>query len=90
DDATVLRFAARDPDLAAAIEAAPAEYARIRAEFADLLDLDEDAQMRAVQADFVNFYADDNVNPYVALVARGPWIVTLKGAVIHDSGGYGM
>lgn len=90
DDATVLRFAARDPDLTAAIEAAPAEYARIRAEFADLLDLDEDAQMRAVQADFVNFYADDNVNPYVALVARGPWIVTLKGAVIHDSGGYGM
>jgi acetylornithine/succinyldiaminopimelate/putrescine aminotransferase len=30
------------------------------------------------------------VNPYVALAARGPWIVTLKGAVIHDSGGYGM
>src|SRR5690606_8508677 len=30
------------------------------------------------------------VNPYVALTARGPWIVTLKGAVVHDSGGYGM
>jgi acetylornithine/succinyldiaminopimelate/putrescine aminotransferase len=30
------------------------------------------------------------VNPYVALAARGPWVVTLKGAVLHDSGGYGM
>ena len=30
------------------------------------------------------------MNPYVALAARGPWIVTLKGAVVHDSGGYGM
>ena len=30
------------------------------------------------------------VNPYVALAARGPWVVTLKGAVVHDTGGYGM
>ncbi|MEO8162015.1 MAG: aminotransferase class III-fold pyridoxal phosphate-dependent enzyme, partial [Arenimonas sp.] len=36
------------------------------------------------------FYPDDAVNPYVALSARGPWVVTLKGAVLHDSGGYGM
>jgi acetylornithine/succinyldiaminopimelate/putrescine aminotransferase len=43
-----------------------------------------------VQAGFVNFYADDAVNPYVALAARGPWVITLKGAVLHDSGGYGM
>src|SRR6185312_12280729 len=56
----------------------------------DLLKLDEAAQLARVQADFVNFYADDAVNPYVALAARGPWIVTLTGAVIHDSGGYGM
>ncbi|KAB8318183.1 aminotransferase class III-fold pyridoxal phosphate-dependent enzyme [Tolypothrix campylonemoides VB511288] len=90
DDATVLRFADRHPDLVAAIEAAGAEYARMRDEFADLLDLDEDAQLHAVQAGFVNFYADDGINPYVALTARGPWVVTLKGAVVHDSGGYGM
>jgi len=30
------------------------------------------------------------VNPYVPAAARGPWVVTLKGAVIHDNGGYGM
>ena len=90
DDATIERFAASHPALVEAIDAAAAEYARIQAEFADLLELDEDAQLHAVQAGFVNFYADDAVNPYVALAARGPWVVTLKGAVLHDSGGYGM
>ncbi|MFC7302227.1 aminotransferase class III-fold pyridoxal phosphate-dependent enzyme [Cognatiluteimonas weifangensis] len=90
DDATVLRFGAGHPDLAAAIAAAATEYARIQADCADLLDLDEDAQVQAVQAGFVNFYPQDAVNPYVALAARGPWIVTLKGAVLYDTGGYGM
>ena len=90
DDATVLRFAASHPSLVEAVNAAAAEYAAIRGEFADLLDLDEDAQIQAVQAGFVNFYSQDTVNPYVALAARGPWVVTLKGAVLHDSGGYGM
>ena len=89
-DAVVLDFAGRDPDLREAIAAAATEYARIRAEFPELLDLDEDAQATEVQSGFVNFYAADAANPYVALVARGPWIVTLKGAVIYDTGGYGM
>ena len=89
-DAVVLDFAGRDPDLREAIAAAATEYARIRAEFPELLDLDEDAQATEVQSGFVNFYAADAANPYVALAARGPWIVTLKGAVLHDSGGYGM
>ena len=90
DDATVERLAATHDDLCEAIEAAAAEYARIKDAFAELLDLDEDAQIVAVQAGYVNFYPTDAVNPYVALTARGPWIVTLKGAVVHDSGGYGM
>ncbi len=90
DDATILHFAASHPELVEAIQAAAAEYARIHDEFADLLDMDEGAQALAVQAGFVNFYSNDTVNPYVALAARGPWVVTLKGAVLHDSGGYGM
>jgi hypothetical protein len=90
DDATVLRFAERYPDLVDAIAAAGEEYARIRAEFPELLDMDERAQVETVQGGFVNFYAMDTVNPYVALAARGPWVVTLNGAVLHDSGGYGM
>ena len=90
DDATVLRFAVSHPELVEAIEAAAADHARVRAEFPELLDLDEAEQARAVQAGYVNFYSDDTVNPYVALTARGPWVVTLNGAVLHDSGGYGM
>ncbi len=90
DDATVLRLAAASRSWSPPSHAAVAQYDAVRAEFADLLDLDEQAQIDAMQAGFVNFYADDAVNPYVALAARGPWVVTLKGAVIHDSGGYGM
>jgi acetylornithine/succinyldiaminopimelate/putrescine aminotransferase len=67
-----------------------AEFAAIQSEFGELLDLDEQAQIDAVQAGFINFYPDDAVNPYVAIAARGPWVITLKGRVLHDSGGYGM
>lgn len=90
DDAVIARFAASHSDLVEAIDAAVAEYERIKGEFADLLDLDEAEQIQRIQAGYVNFYPDTGVNPYVALSARGPWIVTLKGAVLHDSGGYGM
>lgn len=90
DDATLARFAAAHRDLGEAIDAAVAEYARLHAEFPEIFDLDEDAQVDTVLGGFINFYSDDTVNPYVALAARGPWVVTLKGAVIHDAGGYGM
>ena len=89
-DATLIDFASRHPELGEAIAAAAEEYRHVAAEFPQLLDLDEDAQAREVQSGFVNFYAQDAANPYVALAARGPWIVTLKGAVIYDTGGYGM
>ncbi len=90
DDATLLRFAQSHPELAEAVDAAAAEYAAIKAGFPELLALDEPTQAERIQAGFINFYSADTVNPYVAIAARGPWIVTLKGAVLHDSGGYGM
>jgi len=90
DDAAVERLAKGHPDLAAVIEAAAAEHARLKDEFAELFGLDETEQLRAVQAGYVNFYADDAINPYIALTARGPWVVTLNGAVLYDAGGYGM
>ena len=90
DDAAIERLAAAHPDLVAAIAAAASEYARIKDEAADLLDLDEKDQIAAMQAGFVNFYADDAVVPYIALAACGPWVVSLKGAVLYDAGGYGM
>ncbi|WP_411832618.1 aminotransferase class III-fold pyridoxal phosphate-dependent enzyme [Pseudoxanthomonas mexicana] len=90
DDAVLEQLAASHPALPAAVEAAARAHAELKDEFAELFDLDEDAQVRAVQAGFVNFYADDAVNPYVALAARGPWVVSINGAVLYDAGGYGM
>src|SRR5512140_712352 len=89
-DAEITRLAPDYPELVAAVDDAFALHQGLRNEMADLLELDESAQLQTVQGDFINFYPEDAVNPYVALAARGPWVVTLKGAVIHDSGGYGM
>ena len=90
DDATIEQFALLDSNLGLTIERAGNAFKAVSDEFADLLQLDERDQIEQLQADFINFYATDAVNPYVALAAAGPWIVTLKGAVLHDSGGYGM
>jgi acetylornithine/succinyldiaminopimelate/putrescine aminotransferase len=89
-DDQILALVDGHPDLVAAIEAAAAEYARIKDSAANLLELDESAQIAAMQDGFVNFYADDAVVPYIALAACGPWVVSLKGAVLYDAGGYGM
>ncbi|HEY8682372.1 MAG TPA: aminotransferase class III-fold pyridoxal phosphate-dependent enzyme, partial [Rhodanobacter sp.] len=90
DDASIERMAANDPMLGQAIAAAVARHHELRADLADFLKLDEAEQLAQVQAGFVNFYPDDAISPYLPAAARGPWIVTLKGAVVHDNGGYGM
>jgi acetylornithine/succinyldiaminopimelate/putrescine aminotransferase len=89
-DDTIARFAATDASLVKAIEDAVAYHRALRDDLADFLRLDESEQIHHVQSGLVNFYPDDGVNPYVPAAARGPWIVTLKGAVLHDDGGYGM
>lgn len=89
DDA-IRRFLETDPRLATAIDRAAEEHQALQRSDAELLGLDEIGQARRVQEGFVNFYAPDAVNPYVTLAAQGPWIVTMKGAVVYDCGGYGM
>ncbi|HXS03255.1 MAG TPA: aminotransferase class III-fold pyridoxal phosphate-dependent enzyme, partial [Rhodanobacter sp.] len=95
DDASIERMAANDPLLGQAVAEAVARHHELRAEMAaagmgDFLKLDEAEQLAQAQSGFVNFYPDDAINPYLPAAARGPWIVTLKGAVLHDNGGYGM
>ncbi len=89
-DAEIARFLASDPRLGAAITAAHEAFTRLATEFPELLAADEIDQTRRAQEGLLNFYQEDAVNPYLALAARGPWVITAKGAVIHDSGGYGM
>jgi acetylornithine/succinyldiaminopimelate/putrescine aminotransferase len=90
-DDVVLSFVNLDPTLKEAIEEANLSFDRISAESGiDMQFIDEDSLISTLQSDFVNFYSAATVNPYVAISARGPWIVTSHGAVIHDNGGYGM
>lgn len=90
DDETVARFAERDSRLEEAVDQALGVAECWAAAYPDLWRADDIEQQRELQAGYVNFYPDDAVNPFVALAARGPWIITSKGAVLHDSGGYGM
>ena len=89
-DETICRFAEIDPQLPEAVDRAGEEFERLSAEFPGFMSLGEKEQIDSIQSHLVNFYAADAVNPYVALAAQGPWIVTTKGAVVHDNGGYGM
>ena len=90
DDTTVCQFVSKDPSLAEAVNAATEEFASLKQEFPELMALGEVEQVAAIEENLVNFYSDDTENPYVSMAARGPWIVTTKGAVLHDNGGYGM
>jgi acetylornithine/succinyldiaminopimelate/putrescine aminotransferase len=89
-DDTIVRFAALDHRLEEAIDGAVVRFHQLCNEDPDFMALDEDSQIAAIQRGFINFYPEDAVKPYSALAGRGPWIITMKGAVIHDSGGYGM
>ena len=77
-------------ELAVAIERAYARFRELQESHPEYLALDERDQINESQAGLTNFYAADAVNPYVAVSASGPWVVSLKGAVIYDCGGYGM
>jgi acetylornithine/succinyldiaminopimelate/putrescine aminotransferase len=89
-DDIITRFAAQDSRLEQAVDDALGVIECWQAAYPELIKADEADQKDALQGAYVNFYADDAVNPYVALAGRGPWIITAKGAVLHDSGGYGM
>lgn len=89
-DTAIEEFAASDTELAMAISEAHARHMGLRDEWGEALRRDERDLVHWIQSDYVNFYSDETVNPYVALAARGPWLVTAHGAVLHDNGGYGM
>lgn len=89
-DAVIEQFAEHDPQLEQAIDMACGVIDCWTSAYPELVVKDEEHIKEALQAGYVNFYANDAVKPYVALAAKGPWIITVKGRVLHDSGGYGM
>lgn len=90
NDENIVAFAAKDPSLVAAVDAAIKAHDALKDDFSDALSLNEEALAAQLQKDYVNFYPASHINPYVALAAAGPWMITAHGAVLHDSGGYGM
>ncbi len=89
-DAVISDFLMQDANLNLAIDEGYAQWQQLKTEYSDIMQKDEADQLASVQEGFLNFYQDDAVNPYITVAARGPWVVTSKGAVLHDSGGYGM
>lgn len=89
-DEQIATFANEDPRLEEAVADAYQAFTELLDQEPELLALDEVSQAANIQEGYVNFYAADAVNPYVSLAARGPWLITMKGAVVYDAGGYGM
>lgn len=89
-DDVISDFLGESPALGEAIERAYAAFTEFKVSHPEFLELGEQEQITGAQHGLTNFYPIDGVNPYVAVAASGPWIVTLKGAVIYDCGGYGM
>lgn len=89
-DEVIARFADTDSALEQAVEEAAVAHQRLQRLYPELLKRGELEQIEAIQHGFVNFYPQNTLSPYVSLAARGPWLITVKGAVVHDSGGYGM
>lgn len=90
DDETLLQFAQKDARLGVAVDAAYTDFLALLEEMPELMTLPESELVTAVQAGFINFYPTTAVNPYVALAGAGPWVISSRGAVLYECGGYGM
>ena len=86
----ISHFAKLDDKLVEAVDEAYQAHLKLRTNYSGLLQEPETDQIEQIQKDYVNFYDPYAVNPYISLGARGPWVVSASGVVIHDSGGYGM
>jgi acetylornithine/succinyldiaminopimelate/putrescine aminotransferase len=89
-DSVIKEFLKKDTSLGLAIMAAADRFDPLSKEFPELRTGNESDLLKSLQSEFVNFYSSDTISPYLPLSAKGPWIVSCFGAVIYDTGGYGM
>jgi acetylornithine/succinyldiaminopimelate/putrescine aminotransferase len=89
-DSFIEKFAKVDSTLVDAIEAATVRHTALLNEFPSLATESESKMIEHLQEGFVNFYPSSTISPYLPAAAKGPWIVSCYGAVIYDTGGYGM
>ena len=90
-DDVIAKFCQLDDKLLQAINEGVTNHQNLRNSLGNEMMLTDETELVSfLQEDYVNFYAPATVNPYIALAARGPWIIASHGAVVHDNGGYGM
>ncbi len=89
-DEVIRHFLTSDRDLGRAIEYAAENRKKMSVSGEEMFKMDEKELCGLLQAKVLNFYPSTSINPYTPLAAAGSWIVTTHGAVVHDSGGYGM
>lgn len=90
-DAEISQFISLDNNLARAINEGHQYHLALRQEVGPSVLMQSEAELvTSLQSGYINFYNPATVNPYVAIAARGPWVITAHGAVLHDNGGYGM
>lgn len=77
-------------DLQRALELAEQAWQSLEAQDRELLKGPESEVIAKLQSGYAHFYTPEAINPYVPLAACGPWIVTAYGALLYDTGGYGM
>ena len=82
----ISNFLSMDESLKEAIIQAHEYHLELRESLGiEILMKSEKDLINFLQEGFVNFYAPATVNPYVAISAQGPWVITSHGAVIHLS-----
>ncbi len=77
-------------DLQRALELAEQAWKSLDAQARELLRGPESETIAKLQRGYANFYKAEVVNPYLPFAACGPWIITAYGAVLYETGGYGM
>ncbi len=81
---------ADDASLRRALQLAESAWAGLSAAERELVKMPEAEVCELLHDGYANFYPAPTIDPYVALAAAGPWIVSAYGAVIYSAGGYGM
>lgn len=89
-DEKIISLSKVSPSLSLAVDSAISAFEHLQDSERQILLKNEQDLIDEVQAGYVNFYAKDAVQPFIALAAYGPWIISAYGSVIYESGGYGM
>ncbi|MBF0407125.1 MAG: aminotransferase class III-fold pyridoxal phosphate-dependent enzyme [Candidatus Riflebacteria bacterium] len=90
DDSTLKELLSWNADLGKAIESAVSAKSQLMPQYEQYFKMEEAELCKHLQEKILNFYPTHGINPYVPLGGYGSWIITTHGAVLHDSGGYGM